>query len=145
MALAPLVPLMYLDSVSDGLLKGLDEQIVTFRNSIFDSLGRLILILLILPFFGLNGFVFIMYLSNIFTCFANVSRLIKVSKAQIKPFKWMVLPIFSASVIAFLTDGVLRRFNPSDLVYIMSLSLSVLSIYAVVCLAFSCVSAQDFR
>ncbi|MBR6572832.1 MAG: polysaccharide biosynthesis protein [Clostridia bacterium] len=145
MALAPLVPLMYLDSVSDGLLKGLDEQIVTFRNSIFDSLGRLILILLILPFFGLNGFVFIMYLSNIFTCFANVSRLIKVSKAQIKPFKWMVLPIFSASVTAFLADGVLRRFNPSDLVYIMSLSLSVLSIYAVVCLAFSCVSAQDFR
>ena len=145
MALAPLVPLMYLDSVSDGLLKGLDEQIVTFRNSIFDSLGRLTLILLLLPFFGLNGFVFIMYLSNIFTCFANVSRLIKVSKAKIKPFKWVVLPAFSASLLAYFTDGILGYFNPTDLVYIIFMCGLVLSLYAVICLAFCCVSIQDFR
>ena len=145
MALAPLVPLMYLDSVSDGLLKGLDEQIITFRNSIFDSLGRLILILLILPFSGIKGFIFIMYLSNIFTCSANLYRLIKVSKAKIKPFKWVVFPTFSATIIAYFSDGILCRFNPSDLVYIVFMCVVVLSFYAAFCLAFRCVSVQDFR
>ncbi len=145
MALAPLVPLMYLDSVSDGLLKGLDEQLVTFRNSIFDSLGRLVLILLILPFSGIKGFIFIMYLSNIFTCSANLYRLIKVSKAKVKPFKWVILPIFLASLIAFLTDGILCRFNLSDLIYIILICVVVLSLYVLFSLAFSCVSAQDFR
>lgn len=145
MALAPLVPLMYLDSVSDGLLKGLDEQLVTFRNSIFDSLGRLVLILLILPFSGIKGFIFVMYLSNIFTCSANLYRLIKVSKAKVKPFKWVILPIFLASLIAFLTDGILCRFNLSDLIYIILICVVVLSLYVLFSLAFSCVSAQDFR
>ncbi len=145
MALAPLVPLMYLDSVSDGLLKGLDEQLVTFRNSIFDSLGRLILILLILPFWSLKGFILIMYLSNIYTCFANLYRLIKVSKAKVKPFKWVVLPTFSASVLAFFADGILSQFNPTDLVYIIFMCISVLSLYVLFCLAFHCVSVQDFR
>lgn len=145
MALSPLVPLMYLDSVSDGLLKGLDEQIVTFRNSIFDSLGRLILILLILPFTELPGFIFIMYLSNIYTCFANLYRLVKVSKAKIKPFKWIMLPVFLASMLSFFAQSILNRFNPSDLVYITSICAFVLPLYALFCLAFHCVSAQDFR
>ncbi len=144
-ALAPLVPLMYLDSISDGLLKGLDEQLITFRNSIFDSLGRLVLILLILPFASLNGFIFIMYLSNIYTCFANLYRLIKVSKAEVKPFKWVVLPLFSAFVAAYLTDGFLRLFNPLDLVYIIFMCLLVLSLYTAFCFASRCVSVQDFK
>ena len=145
MALSPLVPLMYLDSVSDGLLKGLDEQIVTFRNSIFDSLGRLILILLILPFTELPGFIFIMYLSNIYTCCANLYRLIKVSKAKIKPFKWIMLPVFLASMLSFFAQSILNRLSPSDLVYIISICAFVLPLYGVFCLAFCCVSVQDFR
>ena len=145
MALAPLVPLMYLDSVSDGLLKGLDEQVVTFRNSIFDSLGRLILILLILPFWSINGFIFIMYLSNIYTCLANVYRLIKVSKAKIKPFKWIMLPTFFAVMTAFFTQSVLSRFYLSDLVYIILFCAFALTVYAILCLTFCCVSIQDFR
>ena len=145
MALSPLVPLMYLDSVSDGILKGLDEQIITFRNSIFDSLGRLILILLILPIWSIKGFIFIMYLSNIYTCFANLHRLIKVSKAEFKTFKWVVLPTFSASVIAFFADGILGRFALSDLVYIILFCAFVMAFYVLFCLTFRCISAQDFR
>lgn len=144
-ALAPIVPLMYLDSISDGLLKGLDEQIVTFRNSIFDSLGRLILILLILPISGLRGFIFVMYLSNIYTCLANLYRLIKVSKAKVKPFKWAVFPVFAAFGFAFLSNSLLKLFNPSDLVYIIFMCLLVLSLYSAFCFAFRCVSVQDFR
>ena len=91
--LSPLVPLMYIDSISDGLLKGLDQQNITFRNSIIDSLARLLLILIFLPRLGTYGFIVIMYLSNLFTSLLNLSRLIKVSGAKISGFKKVFLPL----------------------------------------------------
>lgn len=81
-ALAPIVPFMYLDSVSDGILKGLDEQSFTFRTSISDSTIRIILILCLLPISGMKGFIGIMYFSNFLTCFLNMRRLCKVTNIK---------------------------------------------------------------
>ena len=35
--LSPLVPVMYTDTVTDGMLKGLDQQIQSMRYNIIDS------------------------------------------------------------------------------------------------------------
>ncbi len=85
-ALSPIVPFMYLDSVSDGILKGLDQQSFTFRTAISDSTLRIILILCLLPISGMKGFIGIMYFSNFLTCFLNVKRLCKVSGVKIGDF-----------------------------------------------------------
>ncbi len=85
-ALSPIVPFMYLDSVSDGILKGLDQQSFTFRTAISDSTIRIILILVLLPVSGMRGFIGIMYFSNFLTCFLNVKRLCKVSGIKFKDF-----------------------------------------------------------
>ena len=85
-ALSPIVPFMYLDSVSDGILKGLDEQSFTFRTAISDSTIRIILILCLLPISGMKGFIGIMYFSNFLTCFLNVRRLCKVSEVKFSDF-----------------------------------------------------------
>ncbi len=84
--LSPIVPFMYLDSVSDGILKGLDQQSFTFRTAISDSTIRIILILCLLPISGMKGFIGIMYFSNFLTCFLNVKRLCKVSNVKFKDF-----------------------------------------------------------
>ena len=60
--LAPLVPVMYLESVVDGLLKGLNKQTATFIYSKIDSTLRVILVLLIVPRLGMDGFLLIMIL-----------------------------------------------------------------------------------
>ena len=95
-ALSPIVPLMYLDSICDGILKGLDQQNFIFKTSVFDSLSRIILILIILPKMGLWGFIIIMYYSNVLTCFLNVTRLVKLSKAEINIYKNLIVPIICA-------------------------------------------------
>ena len=59
--LSPIVPFMYLDSISDGILKGLDQQKFSFKTAISDSVFRIILILLIVPKTGLKGFIGIMF------------------------------------------------------------------------------------
>ena len=104
-ALAPIVPLMYLDSVADGILKGLDQQLFCFKNSIFDSSARIILVALLLPRLGLNGFIGIMYFSNFLTCFLNVHRLLKVSGAKLEILNDILLPCAAAlfSVVGFNT------------------------------------------
>ena len=130
-ALSPIVPLMYLDSISDGLLKGLDQQNYTFWTAVSDSSIRIILILILLPLTGLKGFIGIMYFSNFFTCILHLSRLIKISKAQINIIKEIMLPLMSACIISFLTNTLLSIFTISaDLVYIILLCGISLPLYA---------------
>jgi stage V sporulation protein B len=124
--LAPIVPFMYLDSISDGILKGLDQQLFCFRNSICDSSVRILLITLLLPKLGLYGFIGIMYFSNFLTCFLNVGRLLKVSGAKIEFLNTIVLPSLTAlfSVIIFTT---LLKLTPLNSVFRVSLA-SLLSV-----------------
>ncbi len=120
--LAPLVPLMYLDSISDGILKGLDQQNYTFITSVTDSAMRIVLILLILENRGLLGFIAIMYFSNIYTCFLHVGRLIKISGARIKFIKQIFMPLAFSFASTLFIDTLLRYLNLSNLVYIILLT-----------------------
>ncbi|MBR7070805.1 MAG: polysaccharide biosynthesis protein [Clostridia bacterium] len=95
--LAPIIPLMYLDSVSDGILKGLDQQRFTFFTAIGDSSLRIILILWLVPRFGLLGFLGIMYFSNFLTGSLNVGRLLWVSGARFDVARVLFFP-FSAAL-----------------------------------------------
>lgn len=145
-ALAPIVPLMYLDSISDGILKGLDQQGFTFKNSVFDSFLRIILILLVLPKSGLRGFLGIMYFSNILTCFLNVGRLIKVSGAKFKFIQEILLPLISAFCIALLSDTLLRLFSVTNsLVYIILLCAVCLPLYFIMLFLLGTVTAEDIK
>ena len=119
-ALSPIVPLMYLDSISDGILKGLDQQRYTFFTAISDSSIRIILICTTLSFSGLRGFIVIMYFSNLFTCILNVRRLLKISGAKFKFFYEILLPLISAVTVTLLASTLLNIFAiQSVLVYII--------------------------
>ncbi len=107
-ALAPLLPFMYLDSVCDGMLKGLDEQRFTFRNSVADSTLRLPLILLFVPRFGMPAFLCIMYGSNLFTSIRGAHRLLRKTKTRLPVFRWVVKPLLCAATAALLGDGLAR-------------------------------------
>ncbi len=119
-ALSPIVPLMYLDSISDGILKGLDQQRYTFFTAVSDSSLRILLICSLLRFSGLRGFIIIMYFSNLFTCLLNVSRLLKISGAKFKFSYEILLPLISALTVTLLTSTLLNIFAmQSTLVYII--------------------------
>ncbi len=107
-ALSPIVPFMYLDSISDGILKGLDQQTFTFRTAISDSVIRIILILIFLPISGMRGFIIIMYFSNALTCFMNVRRLAKVSHAKLKIFKDLIFPLCLSVGVCFIVNSFLK-------------------------------------
>ena len=63
--LAPLIPIMYLDSVVDAILKGLDQQVTVLKINILDSVTCILLICSLIPIYGIAGYIFIIYFSEI--------------------------------------------------------------------------------
>ena len=74
-------PFMYLESMIDGVLKGLGEQLATFRYSLVDSVLRIAAIALLLPRYGIAAFLGIMIASNLLTFTLNTRRMFKVAAA----------------------------------------------------------------
>lgn len=97
-ALSPLVPFMYLESVCDGILKGLDQQGHSFIYGLLDSVSRIVLILIFLDDFGMTGFLGIMVYSNLLTSTLNLRRLLKVTDTPIKYKSWIFHPLLFVTV-----------------------------------------------
>ena len=76
--LAPLVPIMYTDTVTDGMLKGLDQQIQSMRYNIIDSALCVIMVWFLLPIYSVKGYIFILYASEIINFYLSIGRLIKI-------------------------------------------------------------------
>lgn len=145
-ALSPIVPFMYLDSISDGILKGLDQQLFTFRTAISDSTIRIILILILLPLTGLKGFIGIMYFSNLLTCFLNVGRLIKVTGANFKIIDEILLPLLSAFLVTFLSNRLVALiFGGNNLLYVISLCFISVILYTLLLFWLGIIKKDDVR
>lgn len=71
-------PFMYFESMVDGVLKGLGEQLATFRYSLLDSALRIAGIWLFVPRWGITGFLAVMIFSNLLTCILNTIRMLWV-------------------------------------------------------------------
>lgn len=142
--LAPIVPFMYLDGICDGILKGLDQQNITFRNSMLDSSLRIILILFLLPLLQMNGFIGIMYFSNFFTCFLNLNRLLRITGAKIKVFKEIIFPTLSATLVC-VASKVLFLNNLSMLLAVISTIGFSLLFYTFFLFLFGSVTKKELR
>lgn len=144
--LSPIVPLMYLDSICDGILKGLDHQKFTFHTALCDSSLRIILVLLVLPFFGINGFIGIMYFSNIFTCFLHVGKLIKITELHINKLKFFVFPLVLGLIVAFSFDTLLRLWGSlPDLVYIILMVLLSVGAYLFILIKCGIIGLEEIK
>ena len=98
--LGPAMPLMYLESMVDGAMKGVGEQKAVFRYSMWDSCLRIAGVLLLLPRFGMKGFLFVILLSSFYTCTANTGRLLSSCGLRLQFWRWLGAPGFAGAVSA---------------------------------------------
>lgn len=81
--LAPLMPVMYLDTVTDGMLKGLDQQVYSMRYNIIDSALCVLMVIFLLPVYSVKGYIFILYASELINFYLSFGRLMKVCEIRI--------------------------------------------------------------
>ena len=145
--LAPLVPLMYLESIVDGMLTALDEQISVMKYNMIDSVGRLFLVMLLLPRFGMNGFLGMMYLSNLFTSLMCIHKLLKVTAIEVPIWEWIGKPMLSTAVAGFtvmaLAKGLLAGTMPEFALLAVECLISG-GIYGVCLLLLGAVTVEEF-
>ncbi len=110
--LGPLAPVMYLDTVATGLLRGLGEQVHSLWYAVADLIVRLVLIWLLLPRWGLSGFLFVMLVSNLLTAALSTHRLLTVSGARLCWRQKVFRPLFAALLCGGAVAA-LRRLLPA--------------------------------
>ena len=109
--LAPLVPIMYLDTVADALLKGMDEQLSVLRYSIIDSALSVVLIYTLLPVFGVNGYITVMFVSTFINAALSISRLVQVVEIRFSLSRWIVRPLFSVTLASMAAISLTRGWS----------------------------------
>ena len=75
--LSPLVPLMYLDTAVDGMLKGMGLQTASMRINILDAAISLMLVWQLIPRVGIGGYLFTIYVSETLNFLLSFRRLRK--------------------------------------------------------------------
>lgn len=115
--LSPLIAIMYLDGAVDGVLKGLNEQIHSMKINIIDAAVSIILVWVLVPKFGLNGYIATVFVCEIVNCALSLTRLTKVSSPYISISKNLFLPIFN---IIMSTAAVTLLFDRLNITFLNS-------------------------
>ncbi len=83
--LAPIVPAMFADHVTDHILKGVGEQVASMWINIFDALFSIALVMLLLPPLGPSGYVLVIAtaeLVNFTLSFARMERVLRLGRGR---------------------------------------------------------------
>lgn len=91
--LSLVTPFMYVETVADGLLKAIGEQVQTLKFSVYNSVLRLALILLFVSKTGENGYLWLLVISNTFTYALCRRRLYKCTGVKIRVLTDVILPL----------------------------------------------------
>ncbi len=76
--LAPLIPLMYLDTTVDTFLRGMGLQVSSMFYNIIDAAVCLSMVLVLLPRIGIPGYILVLYTSELLNLFLSLHKLQQV-------------------------------------------------------------------
>lgn len=146
--LALIVPFMYVEVVTDGILKGLGKQVSCLKYSIFDTLFRITTIYFFLPIKGISAFIGIMIISNITTSSLNFNKLLDSTKLKLEISNWILKPLVAAAGGATFSKLILNtlfHYNVgTSFRLILGILLSAL-IYFVLLFLIECLHKEDFN
>ena len=103
--LAPIIPIMYLDHVTDSVLKGIGEQVYSMWVNIADSLLSVLLVYFLIPVFGIAGYALVIIIMEGFNFIMSVTRLYGRVRFKISIFSGLVLPLVISVIAAVITHS----------------------------------------
>ena len=110
--LAPLIPIMYVDSSVDAFLKGMGEQVYSMNVNIIDAGASVLLVWLLLPRMGLWGYVIAIYVTETLNTTLSLCRMLRMSAMPVSLWKQVFGPllcIIGATTLCRLGGIILHR------------------------------------
>ena len=108
---APLVPVMYLDTTVDGMLKGLGQQLHSMWYNIIDASLSVLLVWSLMPKIGIYGYVICVFVTEIINLAFSLTRLLTVTGVKLPLLKTLVCPVLCVSGAAALSVIALQGFS----------------------------------
>jgi len=144
--MAFLAPFMCLELVVVGILHGMGQQTYSSAYSVLDCTLRVGLAWLLIPRYGVWGFVIMVVVSNLFTSLLNLRRLLKITDISMRVGDWIIKPALAALAAS---QGVraLYLYTAVDRLPLWAgLGIgfaAICAIYAVALFSLGCVTKQD--
>ncbi len=95
-ALAPLMPVMFLDTVTDSVLKGLGKQFYTMCVNIADAAISVVLVWLLVPRVGIYGYIAVLYISECINTVFSIGKLMTLVDLKISLKRVVFTPLMCA-------------------------------------------------
>lgn len=145
--LAPIVPVMYLDTIVDSMLKGLNEQVSSMRYNIIDALVSIGLVWTLLPRFGIKGYIVVILVSEILNFILSIHRLLRVTQFRGNYIAMVLKPILCVVLAALLARlcGVLWPLAASALWQTVAVVILTVLLYLFFLLLIGCFTREDLR
>ena len=121
-----LIIFMYIDNVIDGILKGVGSQFGVMVINICDLLITIFIIYFVVPFLGTNGYIFSIFVSEIFNFTASFILLKNKINFSFDFFNCCIKPAFAAFLSFFISLILPISFNLIWLNYITKIFLFAL-------------------
>lgn len=121
-----LIIFMYIDNVIDGILKGVGSQFGVMVINICDLLITIFIIYFVVPFLGTNGYIFSIFVSEIFNFTASFILLKNKINFSFDFFNCCIKPAFAAFLSFFISLILPISFNLIWLIYITKIFLFAL-------------------
>lgn len=139
--LAPLIPLMYLDRVVDGSLNALNKQMSTLKFNLIDMVTRILMILFLIPKFGVKGFIIVIFASTIINSSLSINKLLKVTRLDFEIIDWVINPILCIAISSFAVKHAFLFLGLDTLLVPMILIVCIC--YFVLLMVFRCIKKKD--
>lgn len=79
---APLIPMLYLDCIVDGMHKGLGQQVYCVRVNTLTNLMDVVFLFLLLPRYGILGYYLTYLTTHLVNFYLSLNRLLKLTEAD---------------------------------------------------------------
>ena len=142
-----LMPIIFLDAITDGMLKGLGQQVYSMGVNIADSLLSVALVYLLLPIFAVGGFIFMVFFTECFNFFFSLRRVAQIAAIRLAVSD-ILKPVLSAGAAIQVVPLILRMLGVPLSASVVSLVLHFLltgGVYGLMLFLLGCVTRQDLR
>lgn len=130
-----LIPMLYCDAVTDAMVKGLGQQTASVRYNIFTSAMDVILLFLLLPRYGMQGYFFSFLITHLINFLLSLRRLLKITGLKIP----LYVPLLCCSC------SLLGGIGGSFMIGIPGKILSFLGIWGSLLVLFGVLSMEDIH
>lgn len=124
--LCPIIIFMYLDTIIDSMLRGLDRQVEVMYCNIADLFITITLIYSFIPIYGIYGYIVIIYISEIFNFCVSVYQLYKETHFKFDYVFCVIIPLVLVFIIKFIFDTFDYYFSSRKLIVLIKISVFVI-------------------